>query len=146
MVDLPNSKYCPHCERYFNRGVTIDAVIIKDNKVLLIKRGTQPDRGFWAVPGGYVNWNESVEDSVRREVKEETNLDVKQLKLIGVYSSPKRHPKQLINITYLVGVSDGRLKHGDDALDAKWVKLEDLPDKLALDHREIIEDAKRLLA
>ncbi|MCL6096420.1 MAG: NUDIX hydrolase [Patescibacteria group bacterium] len=146
MIDLSNSERCPHCGRYANRGVSIDAVIIKDNKVLLIQRGTEPNKGFWGIPGGYVGWDESAEDTVKREVKEETNLDVQKLRLVGVYSSPDRHPKQVINVVYLAEVTNGQLKHGDDALDAKWVNQDELPDKLAFDHRQNIEDAKKLLA
>jgi 8-oxo-dGTP diphosphatase len=142
---LLNSQPCPRCGRYANRGVSIDAVIIKDDKVLLIQRGSEPNKGFWGIPGGYVGWDESAEDTVKREVKEETNLDVKGVRLVGVYTSPDRHPKQVINIVYLVEVNNEELKHGDDALDAKWVSLDELPDKLALDHRQNIEDAKKLL-
>lgn len=140
---LAKNDPCPHCGRYENRGVTIDAVIIKNNKVLLIKRGAEPDKGLWGVPGGYVGWDETTEDTVKREVKEETNLDVKSLKLIGVSSSPKRHPKQVINVVYLV-IDDGEAKHGDDAQDLQWFDLNNLPAKMALDHKQNVLDALML--
>lgn len=145
MDQLPKDQPCSHCGRYANRGVSIDAVIIKDDKVLLVQRGVEPNKGFWGVPGGYVGWDESSEGTVKREVKEETNLEVTDVKLVGVYSSPTRHPKQVINIVYLVSVKDGNLKHGDDALDTKWFFLSELPDPMALDHRQNIQDAMKLL-
>jgi ADP-ribose pyrophosphatase YjhB (NUDIX family) len=143
-MDFLKNQPCPSCNRFANRGVSVDAVIVRDNKVLLIQRGVEPDKGSWGVPGGYVGWDESTEDAVKREVKEETNLDVDNIKLVGIYSDPKRHPKQVINIVYLVR-ANGELEHGDDAENAKWVLLDELPEQMALDHRQSIEDARRLL-
>lgn len=140
MDELDRNEPCPHCGRFANCGVTVDAVIIRDKVVLLIKRGVEPHKGLWATPGGYVEWDESAEDIVRREVKEETGLNVKKLKQIGVYSSPDRHPKQAINILYAVDVEPG-----DDAEDAQWFSLDSLPDKLAFDHKQNIAEAKKLL-
>lgn len=144
MEELPKNQPCPHCGRWANRAVSIDAVIIKDGKVLLIQRGVEPNKGFWGTPGGHVDWDESVEDAVRREVKEETNLDVTSMKLVGVYSDPKRHPKQVINLVHLVHVADGALQHGDDTTDAQWFDLNHLPEQMALDHRQNISDARKL--
>jgi len=141
---LKKNELCPHCSRYDNRGVTIDAVIIRGSKVLLIKRGVEPDKGYWGTPGGYVDWDESVEDTVKREVKEETNLDVTSLKLVGLYSKPSRHPKQAINALFLAKAK-GKAEHGDDTLDAKWFSTSKLPDKIALDHRQLIKDALKTL-
>ena len=145
MHSLKNNEQCPHCKRYANRGVSIDAVIIKDNQILLIQRGLEPNKGFWGTPGGYVEWDESAEDTVKREVKEETDLDVLETKLVGVYSSPSRHPKQVINLVYAVTVAEGKAKQGDDAMDIKWFSLNELPDQMALDHRQNIEDARKLI-
>src|SRR3989344_4797560 len=146
MISLRNNEQCPHCGRFANRGVSIDAVIINGNEVLLIKRGVEPNKGYWGTPGGYVNWDESLEETVKREVKEETNLDVTSLVLVGVYSSPSRHPKQVINVVYLIEVADGKVKHGDDAMDAKWFDLDNLPTEMALDHKQNIEDAIKHMA
>lgn len=142
-MNLAKNEPCPACGRYENRAVTIDAVIINDKKVLLIKRGKEPDKGLWGVPGGYVDWDETAEDTVKREVKEETNLDVNKVTLIGVSSSPKRHPKQAINIVYKVE-TEGQPKHGDDAQDLKWFDLDSLPPKMALDHKQNVLDALML--
>ena len=138
---LGNDEPCPECGRYANRGVSIDAIVVKDHQVLLIQRGVEPNKGLWGTPGGYVGWDESAEDTVKRELKEETNLDIENVKLVGVYSQPERHPKQVINLVYLAEGPIGKLKHGDDALDAKWFDLDSLPDKMALDHKQNIQDA-----
>lgn len=146
MADLNLDEPCPHCGRYSNRGVSIDAVIIRDGQVLLIQRGVEPNKGFWGTPGGYVEWNESSEDAVRREVREETGLKVTNTRLVGVYSSPDRHPKQVINILYITGVEDDEPTAGDDAQAIRWFPLDFLPDELAFDHRQNISDAIKLIS
>ncbi|MEW6469701.1 MAG: NUDIX hydrolase [Bacteroidota bacterium] len=139
-MTLSNTQPCPHCGRYNNRAVSIDAVIIQSDKVLLIKRGKDPFKGHWALPGGFVEWDETTEDSVAREVLEETGLKVESCTLIGVYSSPKRHPQQVINVAYTVQAT-GQPRAGDDALEFQWCSINTLPELLAFDHREIILDA-----
>lgn len=139
-MDLKSNEQCKVCGRFANRGVSVDAALIRDGKILLIKRGAEPFKGFWALPGGYVEWDESVEDAVKREVKEEVGAAVTSLKLIGVYSVPERHPKQVINIAFLVDV-EGEVKAGDDATECSWFDLADLPADLAFDHQKIISEA-----
>lgn len=138
-MELSNSEQCPECGRFNNRGTSIDAVIVVDDKILLIKRGSNPFKGFWALPGGYVEWDESVEETVKREVQEELGVIVESSKLIGVYSKPNRHPKQVINMAYAVKIT-GSLKAGDDAMVYKWFLFDSLPDELAFDHKIIIND------
>lgn len=138
MDKLSNNQPCPHCGRYNNRAVTVDAVIIKDTKVLLIKRGVEPFKGYWALPGGHSDWDETLEETVKREVKEEIGVEVVSLKQIGIYSDPKRHPKQSINVPYGAEIQ-GEIKIGDDAKEFRWFVLKELPE-LAFDHRKVIED------
>lgn len=130
------------CGRYHNRAVSIDALILKEDKILLIKRGFDPYKGFWAIPGGHLDYDETVKDAVRREVKEETNLDVTSLSLVDVYSSPSRSPLQTVAIAYKVEVQ-GEAKYGSDAIDLAFFSLDDLPDCLAFDHKQIIEDYRK---
>ncbi len=141
MTSLSKHDPCTVCGRFANRGVSVDAVIIKDSEILLIKRGVEPYKEFWATPGGYVSWDESAEESVTREVKEETGLDVTRTTLVCVRSSPSRHPKQVINLVYIVEVSDKNARHGDDALETKWFPLDKIPQHLAFDHKQNIVDA-----
>ncbi|MGD8744614.1 MAG: NUDIX hydrolase [Candidatus Woesebacteria bacterium] len=137
-------KPCTHCGRYNNRGLTVDAIVIREGKVLLVKRANKPHKGYWGTPGGFVEWNERVEETVRRELKEETNLTATNLKLIGVYSSPDRHPKQAISVAFLVEAKGKEIK-GSDAEELEWFPPKSLPENLAFDHAKIIKDASRLI-
>jgi 8-oxo-dGTP diphosphatase len=127
----------------------IDAVIIDENEtIVLIRRRNPPYQNQWALPGGFVELGEKVEDAVIREAKEETGLDIKILRLVGVYSDPNRDPRgHIISITYLCKRSD-RTENpsgGDDAKEAKVFNRGDLEKiQLAFDHKIIIQDAFKL--
>ena len=141
MSSIPRDEVCPECGRFANRGVSVDAVIVKENKVLLIKRGVEPYKGYWGTPGGYVEWDESTEDAVKREVQEETGLIVTRATMVDVYSDPARHPKQTINILYKVEVEDKQPEASDDAEAVEWFSLDGLPEQMAFDHKQNIHDA-----
>ncbi len=130
-----------HNNRYF----AVDGLIIKNKKVLLIKRGGIPFTGYWAIPGGHLDFNETAEEGVAREVKEETNLTVTSIKLFGIYSNPKRDPRQIVSAIYLVKTK-GTPKAGDDAADFKWFPLGKLPANLAFDHKKILSDYIKTLS
>lgn len=138
-MNLKNEEPCPVCGRFNNRGLTVDTIILKNNLVLLIKRGAEPFKDFWALPGGFVEWNETVENAVKRETKEEVGVDVTNMELIGVYSNPNRHPKQCITLTYRVFI-EGEPKPGDDAKEIKWQSIDNVSDELAFDHKKVIEE------
>ncbi|MCX6731954.1 MAG: NUDIX hydrolase [Candidatus Roizmanbacteria bacterium] len=137
---LLHNQPCPHCGRYDNRGISIDALIIKDEQILLIKRGVEPDKGKWATPGGYIGWDESAEEAVIREVKEETGLTVTKVTFFNVYTLPNRHPKQVITLAYIVEVENMIAKNGDDADEVEWFALNNLPTPLAFDHEKNIKE------
>lgn len=125
---------------YENPKLTVDGVIIKESKILLIKRNREPFKNKWSLPGGYVEYNEKVEDAVMRELSEETGLRVEINKLFGVYSDPSRDPRgHTITIVYLMNIVGGILKSGDDASDARFFNIEKIP-ALAFDHEKIIND------
>ncbi len=122
-------------------SLTVDAIILnEEEEVLLIKRKNEPFKDRWALPGGFVEYEERVEEAVVREVKEETGLDVEILKLHNVYSDPKRDPRgHTISIVYHCKIIGGNLKGGDDAREARFFKYnENL--KLAFDHNKILKD------
>jgi 8-oxo-dGTP diphosphatase len=122
--------------------VTVDAVIVEKGKILLIKRGNPPYKGYWALPGGFVEYGETTEEAVVRETKEETGLTCEVLKLTGVYSAPDRDPRgHTVSVVYLMTIVGGEADAGDDAADAAWVDLGELPDEIAFDHATIISDA-----
>ncbi len=122
---------------YKNPIPTVDVVIEANNGIVLIERKHEPFG--WALPGGHVNYGETVEEAAVREVKEETSLDIKLLKLLGVYSDPKRDPRNhKISIVFLAKAY-GKLIAGDDAKRVGIFRPDELPE-LAFDHRVILED------
>jgi len=126
------------------RPFACDAVLIEDGKILLIRRGKEPFKGQWATPGGRIEDNETAEQCLIREMKEETGLTVEPFRLVGVYSEPSRDPRLIIAAAYLVRRIAGTIRAGDDAADAEWWPLTDLP-LLASDHVKIVADALVLL-
>lgn len=127
-----------------SRPFACDGVIIENQRILLIKRAAEPFKGEWAVPGGRIENNESAEQCLKREMKEETGLDVEPITLVGIYSNPNRDPRGIIAAVYLCKIISGIPKAGDDASEAKWFELNDLP-KLASDHGKMVKDALRML-
>lgn len=126
-------------------SIAVDAIVEKDEKILLIKRKNQPYRGQWALPGGFVDYGECVEDALKREVREETNLEVIEDQLFGVYSDPSRDPRgHVISICFKVNCN-GILKGGDDAEDARFFSKNEISSlELAFDHNRIINDYRSL--
>jgi 8-oxo-dGTP diphosphatase len=123
--------------------LTVDGIIFDDEKILLIKRRNNPYKGKWALPGGFVDYGEKTEVSVVREISEETGLNTRVNKLIGVYSDPKRDPRgHTVTIVYELFRINGDIKSGDDACDIKFFRIDDLPE-LSFDHKIIIEDFLR---
>jgi len=125
----------------FGPKLTVDGVVVDDGKIVLIRRRNPPFKGMWALPGGFVDVGETVERAVVREVFEETGLRVKVVRLVGVYSDPKRDPRRhTVSVCFLCRKTGGRLVFGSDAADVHWFSLDCLP-KLAFDHGRIIADA-----
>ena len=126
-------------------ALTTDCVVFDERGyVLLIRRGNEPFKGSYALPGGFVDVGERVEDSCRRELSEETGLHVGELRLIGVYSDPSRDPRgHTCSVAYLARVGRAEVTAGDDAAAAMWV-ADWRAQKLAFDHAQILADAERL--
>ncbi|MBC7128495.1 MAG: NUDIX hydrolase [Thermoplasmatales archaeon] len=123
-------------------SLAVDGVLIKNRKVLLVKRKNEPFKEKWALPGGFVEYGERVEEAIIRELKEETGMNVRIKKLFGVYSDPDRDPRgHVISIVFLVE-SEDEPKAGDDAVDARFFDLDNLPE-LAFDHKKIIEEVMK---
>ncbi len=125
--------------------LTVDAVIPYEGKIVLIKRLNEPYKGYYALPGGIVEYGERVEDAVLREVEEETGLIGKVHSLVGVYSDPHRDPRgHFVSICFIVIPTGGELKAGSDAKEVELFGLDNLP-KLAFDHERMIKDAEEML-
>jgi 8-oxo-dGTP diphosphatase len=124
----------------------VDAVIfrkhLKTTEVLLIRRGNEPFKDEWALPGGFVDMQETLEEAIVREVKEETNLNHVDLRQLHAFSAIDRDPRgRTISVVFWgVHYSKQEAIAGDDASDAKWFAIDQLP-KLAFDHQEVIEMA-----
>ena len=114
-------------------------------RVLLVRRKYPPYKGRYALPGGFVEIGETVEDACRRELAEETGLSAGRLRLVGVYSDPKRDPRRhTCSAVFLAKVARGSPRAGDDAAAAEWVADWRKAD-LAFDHARILADARKLV-
>ena len=122
--------------------------VIRDNdgRIVLIRRQNDPFRGGYALPGGFVDIGETVEAACRREVLEETGLSVGALKLVGVYSDPRRDPRgHSVSVAFTTLLSGtARPRAGSDASAAMWVADWRSLD-LAFDHAEIVADAEKIV-
>ncbi len=123
--------------------LAVDAVILFQAGIVLIKRENPPYQGCFALPGGFVEIGETVEDAVAREAREETGLAIDLLGLVSVYSDPGRDPRgHVVSAAYLCR-GMGELVSGSDARSAEVFPLTKLP-RLAFDHDKIIRDALHL--
>jgi len=125
---------------YKSPRLAADGVILDNGKILLIKRGNEPFKNKWALPGGFVEYGEKVEDAAVREVFEETGLKTEIIDLVGIYSDPERDPRgHIVSAVFLLKLLGGDLKGEDDAADAKFFDLDQLPE-LSFDHDLVIKD------
>lgn len=140
-----------YCYRYPHPAVTTDCVIfgLMDDalQVLLIERGVEPFKGQWALPGGFMKINETLEEAAARELREETNLDGIYMQQFKAYSTVDRDPRErVVTVAFIAIVKPAyhNLVAGDDAANASWFNFDNLP-PLAFDHRVILEEARQYL-
>jgi 8-oxo-dGTP diphosphatase len=135
---------CPHCgkpiETFRNPYPTVDIIFHRPGEVLLIRRRNEPPG--WALPGGFVDYGESAEQAAQREAREETGLAVRGLQQFRVYSQPGRDPRFHTLTVVFIAEPEGELHAGDDAADARWFALDNLPTDMAFDHARVIADAR----
>ncbi|MFT7899590.1 NUDIX domain-containing protein [Tenacibaculum ascidiaceicola] len=134
-----------------NIKVAVDAVVFgyqqKELSILLIKRGVEPFKGTWALPGGLVLENESLEHAVERELLEETGVTIDYLEQLYTFGTPKRDPRnRVISVTYfgLVSPNHFKISANTDAAEVQWFPIHELP-KLAFDHNLILTTALQRL-
>lgn len=121
-----------------NPFCTVDAIIEVEGGIILIKR-KNPPLG-WAIPGGFVDYGESLEDAVAREAKEEIGLDIELVRQFHTYSDPERDPRHHTITTVYIARASGKPVAGDDAKEARIFTKDTLPQDLAFDHKQILED------
>lgn len=131
--------------KYPHPSVTADCVIFgfdrREMKILLIQRGGEPHKGKWAFPGGFLNMDESAEQGALRELEEETGMKNAYIRQFHAFSAPERDPRErVITIAYYALVRIQEVKGGDDAADARWFALDEIPE-LAFDHEEMLRTA-----
>ncbi|MCU7845506.1 MAG: NUDIX hydrolase [Candidatus Thiodiazotropha sp. (ex Monitilora ramsayi)] len=142
----------PYCYTHPHPAVTTDIVLFtireESLQVLLIQRTNPPFRQMWALPGGFLNMDENLEQCANRELLEETGIDGLYLEQLYTFSAPDRDPRErVISATYFALTQSDTLhpKAGSDAQEAAWFPISGLPD-LAFDHAEIVELARQRLA
>jgi 8-oxo-dGTP diphosphatase len=137
-----NTLNCPTCgsavKHYRNPFPTVDIIIEIQDGIVLIER-MNPPYG-WALPGGFVDYGESLEAAAIREAREETSLEVSGLRLLGCYSEPERDERMHTISTVYVAQGYGEPQAADDAAQLKIFKLTELPEKLCFDHADILAD------
>lgn len=146
-VDQKNMEEYQYHYKYPHPSVTTDNVIFGFDgntvKVLLIERGGEPYKGCWAFPGGFLEMDESAEEGAKRELMEETGLATPFVKQFHAFSAPGRDPRErVLTIAYYSVVRLSEVKGMDDARQAKWFALDEIPEKLAFDHEEMLRVAK----
>ena len=148
--DKKSKKKKQYCYDYPRPSVTVDIVLFNRAaealEVLLIKRAREPFKGRWALPGGFVDEDESLEAAAARELKEETGLYGISLEQVGAFGDPGRDPRgHTVSIAF-ASLLENRpeAKADDDAEDARWHSVARLP-KLAFDHKKIIRLARKRL-
>jgi 8-oxo-dGTP diphosphatase len=137
-----------HTYDYPRPMVTVDMAIVtreRRPRVLLIRRKKEPFAGMWALPGGFVDMDENLDDAARRELMEETGVRAAKIQQLYTFGDPKRDPRgRTISVVYLARVDPTRVKPeaADDAAEVGWYPLNRLP-PLAFDHKDILALVKR---
>ena len=140
---------CPKCQNeievYRNPIPTVDIIIQVEGKGIILIKRKNPPYG-WAIPGGFVDYGESLEQAAIREGKEETNLDVELIRQFHTYSDPNRDSRHHSISTVYIGKAKGKPEAKDDALEIGIFTRNNLPEEIAFDHRAILNDYFRSLA
>jgi len=141
MLEGRKRLYCSRCGKiYYENPTPVVAVIARDDegKILLIKRKIKPRKGEWALPSGFMETEETPTQAALRELAEETGLKGKYKKLIGVYSNKSEIHGYLVTIIYAVKILGGKLCAGDDAEEADFFAVNQLPPLAFQSHREAL--------
>ena len=130
---------------YPRPAVTADSVVFCNDSdglsVLLIERANEPFKGCWAFPGGFMEMEEDAEDCAKRELKEETGLEIRTMRQLGAFTDVDRDPRgRMVSIAYYAVIEKSEVKGADDAIQARWFPIDSIP-PLAFDHDKILRMA-----
>ncbi len=145
LIKQENTKrlICKECRFifYINPIPAVAVILFNKNKeILLVKRKYEPQSGDWSLPAGFLEYNETAEQNAIREAKEETNLNIRINRLFDVYSGFDDPRKHVLLVVYYGEIIGGELKPGDDAAEAIFFALDNLPTNVAFTtHRDILD-------
>ncbi len=126
---------------YHNPAPAAGAIVIKQGKILLVKRAAEPKKDWWCIPAGFMEWSEHPSETAVRELHEETGLEIKLESLFEIYSGHDDPRTNAVLILYLASVTGGVLKAADDASEAGFFGFDEIPEKIAfISHRQAIKD------
>jgi len=143
---IPKNAFCKTCCRFNLRHSTVEAVIPNEKgEILMMKRASNPQVGWWGLIGGYVDWNETLDEAIKREVKEETGLDATTVTFLKHFDSIDRDldGRQNIGHCFVVQATGTLQRQIEEVSELRWFPLEALPEHIAFDHREMIEVYKK---
>jgi ADP-ribose pyrophosphatase YjhB (NUDIX family) len=142
-VDEQRLQACPKCGfvHYNNPRPCVGVLLVEGGKVLLVQRAVEPFKGYWDIPGGFLNSDEHPTEAARREMLEETGLAVVPTEVLGFWTDRYGEADYYtLSICYLAETAGGREKAGSDAVTMRWFPLDDLPEKIAFNwEREALE-------
>jgi ADP-ribose pyrophosphatase YjhB (NUDIX family) len=138
---------CPHSDcdyiYYHNPIPAAGAIVINDDRILMVKRAVMPKIGWWCIPAGFMEWSEHPGQTAIRELKEETGLEIELLSLFEIYSGQDDPRLNAVLILYLARSVGGRLTAADDAMEVRYFGFDELPEKIAfISHRQALKDYK----
>jgi 8-oxo-dGTP diphosphatase len=158
-------RFCPRCgtglvEREFDEGTRLacpddacgfifyhnpvpaaGAIIVEEDKVLLVQRAHPPRIGWWCIPAGFMEWNEHPSQTAVRELAEETGFEVELTSLFEIYAGSDDPRTNAVLVLYLARITGGSARAADDALDVAWFGFEELPERIAfVSHRQALAD------
>ncbi len=141
--DHRQRKICPSCGfvDYHNPVPAAGAIVVRDGKLLLVKRAENPYKGDWCIPAGYMEWDESPSHCAERELKEETGLEIRAKSIFEVYSGTDDPRTNAVLILYFCDEVGGEAVAGDDAAELRFFSLAEIPGNIAFEaHRQALRD------
>ena len=144
-----NALVPPLMKEYKNPTPTVDVILERESKILMVRRKKDPYKDHLALPGGFVNEGETVEEAMKREAIEETSLEIHPIDILGVYSDPRRDPrKHIVTVVFVGIIVSGDLRANDDAASIEWIELVSIDQRqqqklFAFDHAQILRDYRQ---